>query len=154
MNKYMKEAINEALEGMRRGEGGPFGAVIVKDGKIIAKAHNSVLSKNDPTAHAEIEAIRKASKKLGRFSLDDCEIYSTCEPCPMCFSAIHWAKIPKLYFGATRNDAKKAGFDDEYLYEVLKGEREDEKMKVEHIDEKACQTVFEEWEKKEDKKMY
>ena len=97
-NYFMRIALKEAEKGMEKGEGGPFGAVIVKDGEIISKAHNEVLKTNDPTAHAEMVAIRRASKKLGRFNLSDCDIYSTCEPCPMCFSAIHWAKIKKLYF--------------------------------------------------------
>ena len=104
MNPYMQIAIEAAREGMESGAGGPFGAVIVKGGEVIAVAHNEVLATNDPTAHAEIVAIRKATAKLGRFDISDCTLYSTCEPCPMCLSAIHWAGIKKLYFGADRHD--------------------------------------------------
>ncbi|PIU22603.1 MAG: nucleoside deaminase, partial [Candidatus Diapherotrites archaeon CG08_land_8_20_14_0_20_30_16] len=98
MNKYMKEALKEDLKGIHNKEGGPFGCVIVCKGKVIAKGHNLVTSSKDPTSHAEIVAIRKASKRLGRFDLKDCELYTTCEPCPMCFSAIHWSRIKKVYY--------------------------------------------------------
>ncbi|VVB76323.1 tRNA-specific adenosine deaminase [uncultured archaeon] len=108
--KFMRLAIDEALFGVRHKHGAPFGAVIAKNGKVIASEHNHVLKNNDPTAHAEIVVIRKAAKKLGTIDLSDCEIYSNCEPCPMCFSAIHWAKIKKIYFGAKIADAKKLGF--------------------------------------------
>src|SRR5512136_691190 len=112
MRKFMRMAIREAEKGMRRNEGGPFGAVIVKDGKVVARAHNRVIKTNDPTAHAEVVAIRKATAKLKRFDLSDCEIYASCEPCPMCFAAIHWAKMRTLYFGCSRKDAAAIGFDD------------------------------------------
>lgn len=151
---FMKIALEEAKKGMLNGEGGPFGAIIVKDGEIISKAHNEVLKTNDPTAHAEIVAIRKASKKLGRFNLSDCEIYSTCEPCPMCFSAIHWAKIKKLYFVCSRKDAAEIGFDDNYIYEVIKGKIKDEKLKSEKIEEDSCYKLFNEWKEKPDKIEY
>jgi len=108
----MLTAVEEARKGASKCEGGPFGAVIVKHGKIVAKAHNLVLKKNDPTCHAEIEAIRKASKKLGTYNLEGCEIYSTTEPCPMCFSAIHWARIGKIYFGTETKDAAEIGFNE------------------------------------------
>ena len=120
-NEFFNIAILEAEDGMKNNDGGPFGAVVVMDGKIIAQAHNEVISSNDPTAHAEIIAIRRASKKLGRFDLSDCELYSTCEPCPMCFSAIHWAKIKTLYFGCNNRDAAKIGFDDKFIYDVIRG---------------------------------
>jgi len=118
MNNFMEIAVQEALKGIRKKEGGPFGAVIVKDGEIISVGNNQVILTNDPTAHAEIVAIRRASEKLGRFDLSDCEIYTTCEPCPMCYSAIHWAKIPIMYYGASRDDAAEIGFDDKYLYSI------------------------------------
>ena len=104
MNPLMKKAIKEARIGFNRDDGGPFGAIIVRDGELIAKAHNEVLKTNDPTAHAEILAIRKACAHLKNYDLSDCEIYSTSEPCPMCFSAIHWSRLKKLYFGTTRDD--------------------------------------------------
>ena len=118
-NRFMAEAIRLAKENVKEGKGGPFGAVIVKDGEIIARGVNTVTSDNDPTAHAEINAIRMATKELGEFQLDDCEIYSSCEPCPMCLGAIYWARPKKLYFAATKEDAAKAGFDDSFIYEEL-----------------------------------
>jgi guanine deaminase len=154
MNKYMKQAIDEAFKGMRSDEGGPFGAVIVKDGEIIAIGHNEVLKTNDPTAHAEIVAIRKATKKLGRFDLSDCEIYSTCEPCPMCYSAIHWAKMKTLYYGATRYDAADIDFDDQYIYDVILGKTNKLQVIKEQIEHEECLAPFKEWSKKVDKVGY
>ncbi len=119
---FMKLAIEEAKKGVKKKEGGPFGAVVVRKGKVIAKAHNLVL-KSDATAHAEILAIRKASKKLKSFDLSDCELYTTCEPCPMCYSAIFWARIKEVYFSASRKDARKIGFDDDKLFDILKGKQ-------------------------------
>jgi len=154
MNEHMKQALEEAFKGMRSGEGGPFGAAIVKDGEIIAIGHNEVLKTNDPTAHAEIVAIRKASLKLGRFDLSDCEIYSTCEPCPMCYSAIHWAKMKTLYYGATRYDAADIDFDDQYIYDVIMGKATKEQVETHHIDHEECLAPFKEWAEKEDKTGY
>jgi guanine deaminase len=142
MDEFMKIAIMEAEKGILSRDGGPFGAVIVKDGVVIAKGHNRVISSHDPTAHAEIVAIRLASAILERFDLSDCELYTTCEPCPMCYSAAHWAKIRKLYYGATRQDAADIGFDDEYLYQVLANERINEWMEEEQIN---CLEVFEKY---------
>jgi tRNA(Arg) A34 adenosine deaminase TadA len=116
---FMREAIALSIEKMKAGEGGPFGAVIVKDGQIIGRGWNRVSSANDPTAHAEIMAIREACAALGTFELTGCEIYSSCEPCPMCLSAIYWARIGRLFFAATRADAAGAGFDDERLYQEV-----------------------------------
>lgn len=146
MNKYMEEALKESLKGIRARKGGPFGCVIVHKGKVIAKAHNTVTSAFDPTAHAEINAIRKASKKLKTFNLKDCELYTTCEPCPMCFAAIHWARIKKVYFGCNRNDAAKIGFDDKELYEILLGKKK-EKFISKQINREECLIVFKEWKK-------
>jgi len=150
----MKQAVFQAFEGMRKNEGGPFGAVIVRNGEMIAQAHNEVLKTNDPTAHAEITAIRKAAALLSRFDLSDCEIYSTCEPCPMCFAAIHWAKMKKLTFGATREDAAKIGFDDQYIYDVIQGKAEKLQVAVLQDDHNECLKPFTEWKEKEDKKEY
>ena len=149
----MKIAKDESEKGMRLNEGGPFGAVIVKKGKIISKAHNTVLKTNDPTNHAEMIAIREASKKLKRFDLSDCEIYSSCEPCPMCFSAIHWAKIKKVYFGCTRKDAEEIKVDDKFIYDEIKGTAK-KKVKLVPMNRKDCLKSFKEWEKKEDKVKY
>ncbi len=154
MNKFMSEAVKEAFEGMRKGDGGPFGAVIVKDGKIIARAHNEVLKTNDPTMHAEVNAIRKATKLLGRFDLSDCEIYSSCEPCPMCFAAIHWAKMKSLYIGASRYDAANIGFDDQYIYDVINKTADHQQVAIHTIDCEECQKPFKEWKEMEKKTQY
>ena len=154
MNKFIKIAIEEARKGMRSNEGGSFGAVIVRNGKIIARGHNLVIKTNDPTAHAEIVVLRRASAKLKRFDLSDCEIYSSCEPCPMCFSAIHWAKMKKLYFGCTRDDAAKIGFDDKFIYDVIQGKAAKKQVKAVHLDRKDCLNLFKEWQNKNDKKQY
>ncbi len=151
---YMKKATNEAYKGMRAKDGGPFGAIIVKNGKIIASAHNMVLKTLDPTAHAEITAIRKATKKLKRFDLSDCEIYSNCEPCPMCLAAIEWARIKKLYYGCTRNDAHKIGFSDKVIYEEIIAAPNTKHLTSVQICDKELIKPFEEWSNKKDKKMY
>lgn len=150
----MKIAIEEARKGMKNNEGGPFGAAVVRNGKIIAKGRNLVIKTNDPTAHAEIIAIRRATAKLKRFDLSDCEIYSSCEPCPMCFSAIHWAKIRKLYFGCTRNDAAKIGFDDKFIYDVIQGKAAKKQVKTMRLNHKDCLNLFKKWQDKNDKKLY
>ena len=154
MNKFMRIAFKEAFKGLKKNEGGPFGAVIVRDGKVIAKSRNEVIKTNDPTAHAEILAIRKASSKLKRFDLSDCEIYSSCEPCPMCFSAIHWAKMKKLYQGCTKEDAAKIGFDDKFIYDVIKGLSKKKQVKIKQINRKECLKPFKEWGLKQNKKQY
>lgn len=142
MEDFMQIAIIEAKKGIQNRDGGPFGAVIVKDGVVIAQGHNRVVSTYDPTAHAEIVVIREASALLQRFDLSDCELYTTCEPCPMCYSAVHWAKIKKLYYGATRQDAAAIGFDDQYLYEVLAKERIDEQLVLMPLKRDSCLEVF------------
>lgn len=153
MNKFIKKSVKEAFEGVNKNEGGPFGALIVKDGKVIAKGHNMVLKTNDPTAHAEIIAIRKASKKLKRFDLSDCEMYSSCEPCPMCLSAIYWAKIRKVYYGCTKEDAAGIGFDDKLIYDMIKGVAE-KKVEAVQVDREECLKLFKEWASKTDKVKY
>ena len=154
MNKFMKIAVQEALNGIKNKEGGPFGAVVVKDGEIVAVGNNKVIATNDPTNHAEIVAIRKATEKLGRFDLSDCELYTTCEPCPMCYSAVHWAKIPVLYYGATRQDAEKVGFDDKYFYDVLTGLIIDERLKSKQIERDECLVPFEIYDNDQNKTLY
>lgn len=115
---FMQLAINLSIESVDKG-GGPFGAVVVRNGEVIAACSNSVTKTNDPTAHAEVNAIREATRKLGRFDLSDCEIYASCEPCPMCLGAIYWAKIKRLYFANTKSDAKEIGFDDSFIYDEI-----------------------------------
>ncbi|CAH2213755.1 nucleoside deaminase [Tepidibacter aestuarii] len=154
MYDFMSIAIEEAFSGIKNNDGGPFGAVIVRNGEIIAKAHNEVIKTNDPTSHAEIVAIRRASNILGRFDLSDCEIYSSCEPCPMCFAAIHWAKITKLYYGCTREDAAKIGFDDQYIYDVINGTEKNKKVQVTQTYRNLCLEPFKEWELKIDRVQY
>lgn len=153
-DKYFDKAIEEARRGMELNEGGPFGAVIVKDGEIIASAHNEVTGSNDPTAHAEILAIRRASEKLSRFDLSDCIIYSTCEPCPMCFAAIHWAKIKYLHYGCDNRDAAEIGFDDKFIYDVIRGVSDKKKVNTVQEHREECLTLFELWGKKQDRIQY
>ena len=119
---FLKEAIKEAVEGVEKAEGGPFGAVIVLNNKIIVRAHNMVRSTNDPTAHAEVVAIRKASQILKNYHLEGCVLIATSEPCPMCLAAIYWARIKEVYYGCDRYEAAKAGFSDEYLYKLFRAE--------------------------------
>lgn len=125
MNYYMKFAYEESLKGIKKEHGGPFGAVIVKNNKIISSAHNEVLKRKDPICHAEVLAIQKACKKLKTQNLNDCILYTTCEPCPMCLSAIIWANISKVYYACNRKDAEKIGFKDDLIYEYFKGTNDD-----------------------------
>ncbi|MBN2892368.1 MAG: nucleoside deaminase [Bacteroidales bacterium] len=150
---YMQKAIDLSLESVKNG-GGPFGAVIVKDGDVIAASSNSVTSDNDPTAHAEVNAIRLATQKLGTFDLTGCEIYSSCEPCPMCLGAIYWAHIDKLYFANTKADAKKIGFDDSFIYEEIATPYELRKVKTSQMMRESAIKAFESWQNKEDKIEY
>jgi len=149
----MQLALEEAKKGLLNGEGGPFGAVIVKDGKVIAKAHNQVLSKKDSTAHAEMEAIRKACKVLDDFSLKGCILYATGEPCPMCFSAIYWARLDKVVYCNTKKEAKEIGFDDEFITEVLQGKTAPTIPFVQQT-HTTCKEILKLWEEKEDKTPY
>ncbi len=146
MNKYMEKAKLEAKKGIQKNEGGPFGAVIVdKEGNIIAKGNNKVLLKKDPTAHAEIVAIRNACKKLNTHDLSDYILYTSCEPCPMCLSAIIWSNIKKVYYGATKLDAANIGFRDDLIYEHIKGNKK--LIDLEELDRDMCLEVFEEYKK-------
>jgi guanine deaminase len=154
MNQFMKAAIEEARKGFNHDHGGPFGAVIIRDGVQIATAHNEVLISNDPTAHAEILAIRKACALLENYDLSDCEIYSTSEPCPMCFSAIHWSRLKRLYFGTTRDDVAVIGFDDSLIYDILSGKAQVVQMESKNVDRVDCLGLLAEWEAKPDKVLY
>jgi len=153
-NKYMQLAIDLAKENVKKGFGGPFGAVIVKNGEVIAQAANSVTSTNDPTAHAEVNAIRQACKKLNTFNLSGCEIYASCEPCPMCLSAIYWARIDKVYVAATKKDAAEAGFDDEFIYKELDLPETKRQLKTSELLMEEGQKPFIEWKQKADKITY
>ena len=140
--KNLQEAIKEAIKGIEENDGGPFGAVITdKDGYVIATGHNEVLKTKDPTAHAEINAIRKACQKLNTKDLSNCIIYSTCEPCPMCLSAIIWSNIKVIYYGSTRKDASQIGFKDDDIYEFLKGNNE--LLKRVEIKSQECKDLLE-----------
>ncbi len=143
--EYMRLAIQLAGENIVNGNGGPFGAVVVKDGRIVAAAANRVTSTNDPTAHAEVVAIREACKTLNTFDLSGCEIYASCEPCPMCLGAVMWARIDTLYFAADRNDAAKAGFDDELFYQELGLPHEHRRLPVDQFLQDEAIEVFNLW---------
>lgn len=149
----MQKAIDLALENIKN-EGGPFGAVIVKDGVIIATGANRVTANNDPTAHAEVCAIRNACTKLQTFNLEGCEIYSSCEPCPMCLGAIYWAHLDKLYYACNKDDAADAGFDDSFIYKELELKREDRNLQSEILLPQEAKVVFESWKTQEDKTEY
>ena len=152
-NEFMKRAIELSIEGIDSG-GGPFGSVIVKNDKVIAEGSNKVALNNDPTAHGEIVAIRKACKNLNNFNLSGCELYSTCEPCPMCLSAIYWAHIEKVYYANTRDDAQKIDFDDSLIYsELLKNVKKRKIPMVQMMRDEALK-AFELWDKKTDKVKY
>lgn len=150
---YMREAIRLSVENIDN-NGGPFGAVIVKDGKVIARGVNRVTSNNDPTAHAEVNAIREASKVLGTFDLSGCEIYSSCEPCPMCLGAIYWARLDKLYYANTKFDAKNIEFDDSFIYEELDRPIDKRKIPTVQILRDEALEAFIKWENKADKIEY
>lgn len=150
----MLEAINLAASNLKNGNGGPFGAVVVKNGEIIGKGSNTVTSSNDPTAHAEINAIRDACKNLGHFQLDGCEIYSSCEPCPMCMGAIYWARPAKLFFAANRKDAEMAGFDDSKIYQELSLDFNEREIPNEQMLRNEALEVFEKWNQLDNKIQY
>lgn len=150
----MKRAIEISLNKMTKNEGGPFGAVIVKDDNIIAEGWNQVTSCNDPTAHAEVDAIRKACSTLNDFSLKGCEIYTSCEPCPMCLAAIYWARIDQIYFANTREDAALIGFDDNFLYSELTKSLNQRSIPIQQVMHSEANQVFQAWLKKEDRIEY
>ena len=152
-NEFMKRAIELSIESVNK-SGGPFGSVIVKDNKIIAEGSNKVTFSNDPTAHGEIVAIREACKKLKNFNLSGCELYSTCEPCPMCLSAIYWARIEKIYYANTREDAQKIDFDDSLIYTELQKNIDKRKISMIQMMRNEALKAFELWDKKKDKIKY
>jgi len=152
-NKFMIRAIELSIESVNLG-GGPFGSVIIKDEKIIAEGFNKVTSTNDPTAHGEIVTIRKACKNLNNFNLSGCELYSTCEPCPMCLSAIYWAHIEKIYYANTRDDAQKIDFDDSLIYSELQKKIKKRKIPMIQMMRDEALKAFELWDKKTDKVKY
>lgn len=152
--EFMREAIRLAASNLKSGDGGPFGAVVVKDGKIIGRGSNQVTSSNDPTAHAEVVAIREACKNLDSFQLDGCEIYASCEPCPMCLGAIYWSRPTKLYFAASRDDAANAGFDDSYIYQQIPLKPADRDIKTIQLLQTEAVEVFNLWSESEQKTPY
>lgn len=143
--EHMREAIRLSIDNVESGKGGPFGAVIVKNGKIIARGANEVTSSNDPTAHAEVVAIRKACKELGSFQLDDCEIYCSCEPCPMCLGAIYWARPKAIYYANTKSDAAAIDFDDQFIYEEIERPIGDRKLFTQQLMRGEALVAFEKW---------
>lgn len=153
MNKYMKEAIDLSKDNLITNVGGPFGACIVKDGKIVGKGSNHVLANNDPTAHAEVMAIRDACKNLNTYDLSGCEIYTTCYPCPMCLSAIIWANIKIVYYGNTKEDAADIGFRDDFIYDYIRNMNK-EILNLECMDREETLKVFDDFKNKEDKTIY
>lgn len=153
MPDFMQLAFEEAKKGVEADDGGPFGAVIVKDGEVIASAHNEVLKRNDPTAHAELLAIREACKKLGHFELKACELYATGEPCPMCFSAIHWARMHKVVYCNTKEQAASIGFDDQFITDILL-HKIPSPIPFVHTPQDSCKTLLSLWENKKDKIPY
>ena len=152
-NKFMARAIELSMSSAST-IGGPFGSVVVKDNKIISEGSNEVTSLNDPTAHAEIVAIRNACQKLGTFNLSGCEIYTTCEPCPMCLSAIYWARIDKIYYANTREDAKNIDFDDSFIYLEVAKKNNERKIKMKQMNREEALEAFKIWKNKEDKIKY
>lgn len=151
---FMEEAIRLSQQGMERNEGGPFGCVIVKDGRIIGRGFNRVTATLDPTAHAEVVAIRDACRTLNHFQLDGCTLYSSCEPCPMCLGAIYWARPAQVYYACSREDAAKAGFDDEFIYKELNQSLAQRRIPMVQLLRDQAKVVFELWDKKEDKIAY
>ncbi len=152
--QFMRRAIELARQGVDENRGGPFGCVVVKDGEIIGEGFNQVTSTNDPTAHAEIVAVRNACKALNSFQLDGCLIYTSCEPCPMCLGAIYWARPARLFIAATREDAAKAGFDDDVFYDELEKPNDERELRLESLLREESQEVFRYWIEKPDKVEY
>ncbi len=150
----MRRAIALSIENVQSGLGGPFAAVVVKDGEIIAEGTNCVTSTNDPTAHAEVTAIRKACKKLGTFQLEGCIIYTSCEPCPMCLGAIYWARPKEVYYGNNKNDAAEIGFDDDFIYKELDIDLAMRKIPMKQLLHQEALEGFKAWTEKEDKISY
>ena len=145
--EFMHQAIALATENVRSGRGGPFGAVVVKDGKVVATGANQVTATNDPTAHAEVTAIRNACQALGTFQLDGCEVYTSCEPCPMCLAALYWSRCAAIYYGNSAADAARIGFDDSFLYEEVKKPLDQRSIPIMRLLPEAAWASFAEWDK-------
>lgn len=152
--QFMRRAIELAREAVDENRGGPFGCVVVKDGEIIAEGCNQVTSTNDPTAHAEVVAVREACRNLNSFQLEGCSVYTSCEPCPMCLGAIYWARPARIFVAATRDDAAEAGFDDEYFYSEIEKPNEERRLKMESLLREESRQVFQHWVEKPDKIEY
>jgi guanine deaminase len=153
-NPFMARAIELSIESVRSGRGGPFGAVIVKDGSILAEGVNQVTSNNDPTAHAEVLAVRQACQKLGVFDLKGCEIYASCEPCPMCLGAIYWARLARVYYGNTAADAARIGFDDSLIYREIAQPHAERAIRMIQMMREEALAAFRAWEERSDKISY
>jgi guanine deaminase len=152
--QFMREAIRLSFQMMRRDKGGPFGAIVVRKGRIVGRGWNQVTSANDPTAHAEIVAIRQACRRLKTFRLDQCELYTSCEPCPMCLAGIYWARISKVYYGNTRADAARIAFDDDYISRQIALPMGRRKLPMKQLLRREAHKAFREWEAKPDKIRY
>lgn len=152
--QFMMRAVELARLGMESNDGGPFGCVVVKDGKIVGEGNNQVTSTNDPTAHAEVVAIRNACKNLGTFQLDGCTVYTSCEPCPMCLGAIYWSRPAAIFYAGTQVDAASAGFDDEEFYKEIERPNIERKLPMQNLLREEAQKVFRAWTEKPDKTAY
>jgi guanine deaminase len=153
-SKFMREAIRLSIAEMKRGQGGPFGAVVVRRNQIIGRGFNQVTSTNDPTAHAEIVAIRAACRRLKSFCLDECDLYTSCEPCPMCLAAIYWARLRRVYYGNTRRDAARIGFDDALIYREVALPLRRRQLEMRQIMRTEASKAFVDWKEKTDKILY
>ncbi len=153
-NDWMQFAIDLSIKGVTNNEGGPFGAIVVKDGQIVGRGNNRVTSSNDPTAHAEVVAIRDACTNLGTFQLHGCTVYTSCEPCPMCLGAIYWARPDKVYFACTKTDAADHGFDDQFIYDEIEQPFQARKIPFEQVGQAAALSAFHLWSSKTDKVEY
>lgn len=153
-DSFMREAVEAAREGVSRGDGGPFGAVVVLDGRVVARAWNRVIREQDPTAHAEVCAVREACRTLGRFHLEDCDLYASCEPCPMCLGAIYWARLRRVFYAATRADAAAAGFSDAQIYEEFAKRPEARSVRFTRLETAGARDVMRAWLADEGRRPY
>ncbi len=152
--EWMQVAVELAIDGVTRGDGGPFGAIVVKDGQIVGRGNNKVTTTNDPTAHAEVVAIRDACKTLGTFQLAGCIVYTSCEPCPMCLGAIYWARPDRVFFACTKGDAAASGFDDQFIYDEIEKDFADRKIPFEQLGQEEGLAAFRLWDTKADRVDY
>ena len=152
--RFLERAIELSRQGMQKGNGGPFGCVIVKDNEIVGEGCNEVLVKNDPTSHAEIVAIRNACKKLNNFQLTGCDVYTSCEPCPMCMGAIYWARPNRVIYANTKSDAAAVNFDDQFIYDEIEKLPQDRRIQFIHVPHEQALDVFLEWKNNDDRKEY